>query len=129
MILVDTSVWVGHLRAHDQALASLLDVAAVLTHPFVIGEVALGSLRQREQVLKALGDLPHSSFATDREVFLFIERHALFARGIGYVDASLLTSTALTPNARLWTADRRLHTVAAQLGLATSPPFAAQNLG
>jgi len=118
VILVDTSVWVDHLRASDKALAALLDTAAVLAHPFVIGELALGTLRQREIVLNALSDLPHASAATDLEVLHFIDRHALFGRGIGYVDAHLLAAVQLTAGAELWTKDKRLHGVAVELGLA-----------
>src|SRR5258708_4026807 len=92
VILVDTSVWVDHLRASDKALAALLDTAAVLAHPFVIGELALGTLRQREIVLNALSDLPHASAATDLEVLHFIDRHALFGRRIGYVHAHVLAA-------------------------------------
>lgn len=120
MILVDTSVWVDHLRAGDKALAALLDAVMVLTHPFVIGELALGNLRQREIVLSALSDLPHATIATDAEVLHFIERHALFGRGVGYVDAHLLAATRLTAGAELWTNDRRLRGVAAELGLAVA---------
>lgn len=124
MILVDTSVWVDHLRAGDKALAALLDAVTVLTHPFVIGELALGNLRQREIVLSALSDLPHATIATDAEVLHFIDRHALFGRGVGYVDAHLLAATRLTAGAELRTNDRRLHGVAVALGLAagTLPP-------
>lgn len=99
-------------------LAALLDRGMVLTHPFVIGELALGNLRQRDIVLSALADLPHASVATDTEVLHFIGRHTLFARGIGYVDAHLLAAVRLTAGARLWTKDKRLHGVAVQLGLA-----------
>ncbi len=121
MILVDTSVWVDHLRASDTALATLLDAAAVLAHPFVIGELALGNLRQREIVLNALSDLPRASVATDAEVLHFIDRHALSGRGIGYVDAHLLAAVRLTAAAELWTKDKRLCGIAAQLGLAFTP--------
>ena len=86
MILADTSVWVDHLRASDKALVVLLEAGMVLAHPFVTGELALGNLRQREFVLQALADLPHADVATDAEVLHFIERHALFGRGIGYID-------------------------------------------
>ena len=120
MILVDTSVWVDHLRKGDEALAALLDAVMVLTHPFVIGELALGNLRRREIVLSALSDLPRAAVATDAEVRHFIERHALFGRSIGYVDAHLLAATRLTAGAALWTGDRRLHGVAAELGLAST---------
>ena len=121
MILADTSVWVNHLRASDEALAALLDTGMVLTHPFVIGELALGNLRQREIVLNALANLTHASVATDLEVLHFIERHALFGRGIGYIDAHLLAGVQLTAGAELWTNDKRLHRVAAHLGLAFEP--------
>jgi predicted nucleic acid-binding protein len=118
VILVDTSVWVDHLRAGDKALAALLDTGVVLTHPFVIGELALGNLRQREIVLNALSDLPHASVAADVEVLHFIDRHTLFGRGIGYVDAHLLAAAQLTARTELWTKDKRLHGVAVDLGLA-----------
>ena len=121
MILVDTSVWVDHLRAGDKALASLLDSALVLVHPFVIGEMALGHLRQSDLVLGALQDLPQATVATDQEVLAFIRRHALPGLGIGYVDAHLLASTRLTADALLWTRDKRLLAVAERLGLAATP--------
>jgi predicted nucleic acid-binding protein len=129
VILIDTSVWVNHLRAHDETLAQLLGAAAVASHPYVIGEIALGQLRQREIVLKALQSLPRVLVATEREVLRFIERHALFGRGIGYVDACLLAAVSVTTNARIWTNDRKLGAVASDLGLATAPPFPAQTLG
>jgi predicted nucleic acid-binding protein len=120
VILADTSVWVDHLRAGDRALAELLDAGMVLVHPFVVGELALGNLRQREIVLSALADLPHASVATDAEVLQFIERPALSGCGIGYIDVHLLGAVTLTPGAKLWTKDKRLHGVAVQLGLAST---------
>jgi predicted nucleic acid-binding protein len=121
VILVDTSVWVDHLRAGDRALAALLQAGMVLAHPFVIGELALSNLRQREIVLSALSDLPHASVATDAEVLHFIDHHALFGRGVGYLDAHLLAAVKLTAGAQLWTNDKRLHKVADQLRLAITP--------
>ena len=118
MIPADTSVRVDHLRAGDKALGTLLDAGMVLAHHIVIGELALGNLRQREIVLQALADLPHASVATDAAVLHFIEHHALFGRGIGYVDVHLLAAVKLTAGAELWTNDRRLHGVAIQMGLA-----------
>lgn len=118
MILVDTSVWVDHLRTGNPTLSGLLDKRLVLAHPFVIGELALGHLRQRALVLNALSDQPRSSVATDTEVLDFIDRHALFGRGIGYVDAHLLAAVRLTPDSALWTYDTRLLDVAIQLSLA-----------
>jgi predicted nucleic acid-binding protein len=122
VILADTSVWVDHLRAGDQALVALLDTGMVLVHPFVIGELALGNLRQRELVLSALSSLPRTSVATDMEVLHFIDRHALFGRGLGYVDAHLLAAMRLTPGSELWTRDKRLLGIAVELGLAMTPP-------
>ncbi|MBI1868863.1 MAG: type II toxin-antitoxin system VapC family toxin [Methylocystis sp.] len=117
MILVDTSVWIDHFRRNDAALAGLLDSQQVLTHPFVIGELALGNLRQRNAILSALQDLPQANVATDGEALGFITRHSLFGQGVGYIDAHLLASAALTPNASLWTRDTRLRAVADRLSL------------
>lgn len=102
-------------------LAGLLDTGMVLGHPFVVGELALGNLRQREIVLDALLDLPRASVAADAEVLHFIDRHNLFGRGIGYVDVHLLAGARLTAGARLWTNDKRLHGVATHLNLAFEP--------
>ena len=101
MILVDTSVWVDHLRRGDEALAGLLEAGRVLAHPFVIGELALGNIPRRDLVLRALQDLPQANVATDREVLYFIDRHRLFGLGIGYVDAHLLAAVSLTAGDRL----------------------------
>lgn len=122
MILVDTSVWINHLRTADERLAALLDAREVLGHPFVTGEIALGNLPRRDVVLSELRDLPQATLTTDEEVLDLIERQALFGRGIGYVDAHLLAAVRLTANAKLWTRDRRLQTVAAELGLAAMLP-------
>ena len=118
MILADTSVWIDHFRAHDEKLAALLDKGRILAHPFFIGELALGHLRQREIILGALLDLPQAIAATDAETFHLIAAHMLHGRGIGYLDAHLLASARLTSGARLWTHDRRLHDVADALGVA-----------
>ncbi len=118
MILVDTSIWIDHLRAGSETLATLLDQNEVLTHPFVIGELALGSFRQRGVILRALRDLSRSVLATDEEVVTFIDRYRLFGTGIGYVDAHLLTAVRLTDGATLWSRDVRLARVAEQLGVA-----------
>lgn len=122
MILVDTSVWVDHLRASDKTLANILDAGKVLTHPFVVGEIALGRLPRRDAVLSALSGLPQIAPAADREVLRFIGQHALFGVGIGYIDAHLLASVRLLPGASLWTRDRRLHSAADRLGLASPLP-------
>jgi hypothetical protein len=119
VILVDTSVWVEHLRAGDERLRALLEGGEVLGHPFVIGELALGNFRGRAAFLRDLQDLPNAILAEDDEVLDLIDREALFGRGIGYADAHLLAAARLTPDTKLWTRDRRLQTVAAELGLAT----------
>jgi predicted nucleic acid-binding protein len=117
VILVDTSIWVDHLRRTDEQLVSLLNTGTVLTHPFVIGELALGSLHRRDVVLGALRNLPRAVAADDDEVLRFIDAEALAGIGIGYIDAHLLASTRLTPDASFWTRDRRLLSVAARLSL------------
>jgi len=121
VILVDTSIWVDHLRHGEGHLVALLGDASVLVHSFVIGEVALGSLRNRETVLSSLAGLPTATEASHDEVLHFIDAHALMGRGIGYVDAHLLASTLLTSGARLWTGDRRLAAVAAELDCGYAP--------
>ena len=118
MILVDTSVWIDHLRSGDTLLAGLLEQGQVLSHPFIIGELALGNLRQRETVLADLRELPQASVALDDEVMLLIDRDRLFGIGIGYVDAHLLAATRLTQGAALWTRDKRLSAAAERLSLA-----------
>ena len=119
MILVDTSVWIDHLRATDEGLAESLDAGMVCTHPFVVGELACGKLRNRREVLALLRALPSAPVATDEEALEFIERRGLMGRGIGYVDIHLLAATALAGSDRLWTRDRRLAAVAEELGLAS----------
>jgi hypothetical protein len=118
VILLDTSVWVDHFRNSNSTLSELLEREAALTHPFVIGELALGSLRHRELVLRMLSRLPSASVATHEEVLLFINGASLFGRGVGYVDVHLLAAVRLTAGSQLWTLDKRLNDVAAQLGMA-----------
>ena len=120
MILVDTSVWIDHLRSGDPALSEALEGGRVLMHPFVLGELACGNLKNRSEVLRLLGDLPAAPTATDPEALGLIERRALMGRGIGYIDVHLLASAALDGVARLWTRDRRLSAAAAELELAFS---------
>jgi predicted nucleic acid-binding protein len=117
MILVDTSVWIDHINASDSMLVSLLAEERVLAHPYVIGEISLGSLRNREVVLGALRDLPGAAIATPEEIFYLIEGEQLFNRGIGYVDTALLASTRLQPGVTIWTRDKRLKKIADELGL------------
>lgn len=118
MILVDTSVWIDHLRSGDQRLSDALEGERVLMHSFVLGELACGNLRDRGGMLWLLGGLPSAPTATEAEALGFVERRALMGRGIGYLDVHLLASTALHGDARLWTRDRRLAAAAAELELA-----------
>jgi predicted nucleic acid-binding protein len=112
VILADTSVWIDHLRIGESMLADLLDQGQVVIHPFVLGELSLGNLANRELVLGALADLPRVEMASDSEVLGFIETAGLYGLGIGYVDAHLLAATRLSPGVTLWTRDRRLRSSA-----------------
>ena len=118
MILVDTSVWVDHLRKDDPGMRLLLEGGRVLLHPFVVGELAMGNLKRRDLVLKELRKLPEALVAREEEVLQFVAARRLFGRGIGYIDAHLLTSVQLTPGVSLWTRDKRMLEVASRLGLA-----------
>jgi hypothetical protein len=117
MILVDTSVWIDHLRAGDARLIELLKNFEVMSHPFVIGEIACGNLENRKEILSLLADLPQVTTATDSEVLFFIEQQQLMGQGIGYIDAHLLASVFLSRSIKLWTQDRRLKKVAKRMTL------------
>jgi len=118
MILVDTSIWIDHFRHGDEHLIQLLQAGRVISHTFIIGELALGCLKNRNTILDSLKDLPQAVVATDTEVMRFIDENTLFGKGIGFIDAHLLAAARLTPGSRLWTRDKRLLTVAATLNLA-----------
>lgn len=117
MLLVDSSIWVDHLRHGDASLRQILERGQVGTHPWIIGEIACGHLRQRERVLTLLGDLPQLRVACDQEVLHLIDRQRLMGRGIGYIDVHLIAS-CLINNVKLATRDQRLHRVAEELGIA-----------
>lgn len=119
MILVDTSVWIDHLRTSIASLADALEAEEVMVHPFIVGELACGELKQRGEVLRLLATLPSAIVATDDETLHFIERHHVMGKGIGYPDAHLLASIALTDGAQLWTRDKRLAAVAAELKMSS----------
>ena len=121
MILVDTSVWIDHIDHSEPIMVDLLLHDRVRIHPYVIGEISLGSLRDRSTVLRALSDLPRVPVATPDEVFYLIEQQQLFSRGIGYVDASLLASAKLQPGVTIWTRDKRRKKIADELALAAVP--------
>lgn len=116
MILVDTSVWVDHLRRGNARLERLLNDALVLVHPFVLGELALGALKKRSEILGLLEEMPQSEAASHAEVLEFVERHCLAGSGVGWIDVHLLVSAALS-GVFLWTLDRRLASAASRLAL------------
>ncbi|HEY4278034.1 MAG TPA: PIN domain-containing protein [Conexibacter sp.] len=120
MILVDTSVWIDFLRHGDDHLARVLDRSSVLGHPCVTGELALGNVRNRNEILNLLRDLPQAVLAEHDEVFRLIDDRRLHGCGIGYVDAELLAACRLTPDASLWTHDRRLAELARRLDVGYS---------
>jgi len=120
MILVDTSVWVDHLRLGDEELAALLEADEAACHPFVIGELACGNIRNRAELLELLSALPQLSKAQDGEVIEFIGRHRLMGKGLGLIDVHLLASCAIA-RVGLWTRDGRLSKAASGLGLAQGP--------
>ncbi|HET9231517.1 MAG TPA: type II toxin-antitoxin system VapC family toxin [Vitreimonas sp.] len=118
MILVDTSVWVAHFRTAEPDLVALLSRNQVLVHPHVIAEIALGSVGNRSAVLHLLGNMPAAVTASHVEVMTFIDNHKLANTGVGYVDAALLASTALTSGATLWARDKNLRAAAVRSRLA-----------
>lgn len=117
MVLVDTSVWVDHLRSGEDGLARLLNAGRVWTHPMILGELACGHIRNRSQVLGLLDSLPKVKEATHKEALLFLEKNELMGNGIGWVDIHLLAATAITGECRVWTRDKRLSNIASKLGL------------
>jgi len=118
MILVDTSVWIDHLARGDSELQSLLEEGEILMHPFIVAEIALGNLSQRDATVGALQALPEIPLAQHVEVMAFLDNERLFGIGIGYVDLHLLAATRLAVGTRLWTRDRRLLQTALRLNLA-----------
>lgn len=120
MIIADTSVWIDHLNRPDAEVSDRLAEGVMLLHPFVLGEISLGSLRNRNQVLGNLQLLPTCHVADPDEVMLLVDRHGLGGSGIGYVDAHLLASSLVTRGSSLWTRDKRLNAVATRLGIAAS---------
>jgi predicted nucleic acid-binding protein len=115
MILVDTSVWVDHLRRGNPGLIQHLNRADVLVHPLVIGELACGHLKARQRILSMLQALPAAPVVSHQEAIVFLESHRLAGRGLGWIDVHLLASAALVPVA-FWTLDRRLAAAHAELG-------------
>ncbi len=117
MILVDTSVWVDHLRYGDETLAQYLSQGQVHIHPMITSELACGYLQNRKQLISLWQNLPGAIEASHHEALYFLESHALMGKGIGFVDLHLLASAHLTPNTQLWTRDKRLAGIAQSLGI------------
>jgi len=122
MILVDTSVWVDHLRSGDPILAELLEQSRVVMHPMVLGELACGNLQNRQQLLQLWQQLNLLQAVSHEEALYFIEQHELMSKGIGYVDVHLLASVILEPGTKLWTRDKSLARIAVEVGYAWEVP-------
>jgi predicted nucleic acid-binding protein len=121
MIVVDTAIWIDHLHHPDAYFHETLRRRQVVLHPYVLGEIMLGSLRNRERVVSRLRLLPEAQVASAAGLEALIEGQALAGSGIGYVDAHLVASALLMPETTLWTRDRRLAAVAERLGVAHRP--------
>lgn len=117
MYLADTSVWIDFLRYGDETLSRLLTEGKIHIHPFIIGEIALGSLSNRSSLLQLLEGLPPVNSASHDEVMTMIEARSVHSRGIGYVDVHLLAASLITPPVLLWTRDKRLAKVASDLNI------------
>jgi predicted nucleic acid-binding protein len=117
LILADTSLWIDHLRSGNKELQKLLDLGQIAIHPFIIGELALGSLRHRADTLALLDLLPQVQVAQMNEVRMAIEARRLYNLGVGLIDAHLIASLFINPPVLLWTRDKRLRKVAEGLGL------------
>jgi predicted nucleic acid-binding protein len=117
MVLVDTSVWVSHLRTADANLQALLLAEEVACHPFIVGELACGNLANRQEILGLLHQLPQAAVAAHAEVLSLIDARRLMGRGVGLVDVHLLAS-AMLGGLPLWTHDRRLRAAAEEMGAA-----------
>ena len=116
MILVDTSVWIDHLRKTDEELSRHLDLGVILCHPFVIGEMACGNMKNRDEILELLVALPKSEVASHEEALHLVTDRKLWGKGIGWIDVHLLAS-ALLANCTLWTKDKALHSVSRSLNI------------
>jgi len=116
MILVDTSVWISHLRRHNQRLDDLLGFELIFCHPFIIGEISCGNLKNRPSILSLLAQLPKPPIIMHQEVLDFIEQHRLMGLGLGFIDVHLLASCQIA-GLSLWTEDKSLHKVAQHLRL------------
>ncbi len=124
-VLVDTSVWVGHISQRDERLVALLEAGVVVCHPYVVVEVACGTPPRRTEVVELLRELERVQVATPDELIDRVQRRALFGRGCGFVYVSLLACALLSDQTLLWTLDKRLEALAAELGRAYRPSLAS----
>lgn len=122
MILADTSVWADHLRRADAMMSACLDVQEIVMHPFVLGELSLGSMPRYDAVIDSLLELPSVQIAQPHEVLVLIRENRLMGTGVGYVDAHLLASSLIMPGTQVWTRDKRLKRAAEKLGVASALP-------
>lgn len=117
-ILLDTSIWIKHFKTSNLRVVQLLESESVVSHEFVVAEIACGSLKSRAETLGYLKELIALPAVSTHEVMQFIETKKLYSRGIGLIDAHLLASTLIVPDTQLWTADKRLESIACELGVA-----------
>lgn len=122
MILADTSVWVNHLRRGDRNLVGMLQAESVGLHPFILGEIAAGNLRNRERVLAYFASLPELPVAYESEVHHLLESRRLWGSGLGWIDLHILTAAKLS-GWHLYTADRAMNQAAARLEIPCVPPL------
>jgi predicted nucleic acid-binding protein len=116
MVLVDTSIWVSHLRDGNVGLEKLLNGGEVVCHPFIVGELACGNLKNRHEILMYLQSLPMTMLAEDGEVLKFVENHQLMGKGLGYIDVHLMAAAVLT-DVPLWTLDKTLAKTTMKIGI------------
>ena len=121
MILADSAVWVDHLRKPLPALEALLADDLIVMHPFVVGEISMGSIKQRARTIGRMNELPMVRLATAAHVAMLVEAHRLWGVGVQYIDAHLLGATLLNSGTWLWTTDKRLKKQAERLGVAYTP--------
>ena len=124
-VLVDTSVWVSHFKQRDARLVALLEAGLVVCHPYVVVEVACGTPPRRSEIIDMLSEMERVSVASPDELLALLHRRALFGRGCGFVDVSLLASALLSDQTLLWTLDKRLEAVATELGRDYRPALAS----
>jgi predicted nucleic acid-binding protein len=122
MILADTSVWADHLRRKDATMSTCLDLEEIVMHPFVLGELSMGSMPKYDATIASLREMPSIQVAHPDEVLVLVRNNMLMGTGIGYVDAHLLASCLIVPGSRVWTRDKRHRRAAKHVGVASALP-------